>query len=218
MYSITAVHNPPIDEVTYILSEEGKRGCLLIDPYDISRIEVKIGEFGRPEWLLLTHEHYDHIAAVNQLVEKYHCKVAASKVCAEQIQDPRKNMSAYYDALMELHDTALEKRTQLYSIDTVNFMFEGSAVFQWKDLTFELVEVRGHSPGSICIRFENNVFTGDVLLRDTEVITRFPGGSKKEYLKITKPYLFSLPPDLQVYPGHGDPFVLGESIYLYPKE
>ena len=205
-----------IDERTYVIS--GGEGAIVIDPHEedglISylRGENKIAVF-------LTHEHYDHIGAVNQLIKKYHCKIVSSRICAERLKDPRKNMSAYFDALMELHGTSEPgEKAPLYSVPCVDIMFEGQDDFLWREIPFRLTETPGHSPGSICIRSDTCVFTGDSLIRDTPVITRSPGGSRKDYQRITEPYLLNLPKDITVYPGHGFPFQIGESKYLYPKK
>ena len=49
------------------------------------------------------------------------------------------------------------------------------------------------------------VFTGDSLVNGHDVITRFPTGSKKVFRETTEPYLRSLPDDVIILPGHGDP-------------
>lgn len=220
-FRMKAIHNPPIDEVTYIIFKSNESGCILVDPYDMDQIEEMLAQLGcgHPEWVLLTHEHYDHIGAVNQLTEKYHCGIVSSRICAERLKDPRKNMSAYFDALLELHGASnYDKKAPLYSVPCVDVMFEGQDDFLWRGIPFRLTETPGHSPGSICIRSDTCIFTGDSLLRDVPVITRAPGGSRKDYQRITEPYLLNLPKDITVYPGHGVPFRIGESKYLYPKK
>ena len=54
------------------------------------------------------------------------------------------------------------------------------------------------------------VFTGDSLVNGHDVITRFPTGSKKVFRETTEPYLRSLPDDLIILPGHGDPATFDE--------
>ncbi len=49
------------------------------------------------------------------------------------------------------------------------------------------------------------IFTGDSLVNGHDVITRFPTGSKKVFRETTEPYLRSLPDDVTILPGHGDP-------------
>ena len=58
---------------------------------------------------------------------------------------------------------------------------------------------------------EAAVFTGDSLIWDTPVITRFPGGNLKEFNEKTKPYLNSLPDDILVLAGHGRVFQMREA-------
>lgn len=54
------------------------------------------------------------------------------------------------------------------------------------------------------------LFSGDSLIKGKKVITRLPGGSKKDYQAITLPFLKSLPDDMVVFPGHGEPGTLKE--------
>ena len=72
-------------------------------------------------------------------------------------------------------------------------------------LQLVLRETPGHSTGSICIEVNKKyIFTGDSLVDGAKIITRLPGGSKKAYKEITKPYLDSLNKDVVVFPGHGN--------------
>ena len=82
---------------------------------------------------------------------------------------------------------------------------------EWNGYTIEMIYTPGHSPGSCCIRIDNMyVFTGDSLILDTPVITRFPGGSLELYESETLPFLRNLPGDTVILPGHGAPFCLKE--------
>ena len=78
-------------------------------------------------------------------------------------------------------------------------------------------EVPGHSAGGNFIFLNDNIlFSGDILLDESVPAAKFPGGSKKAFANITLPYINSLIPDIFVYPGHGDAFVLNE-YYGYCK-
>ena len=63
----------PMQTNTYLLEEEGK--ILLIDP--ASKAEKIISLLGekKPEAILLTHGHFDHIKAVDGLYQEYRCPV-----------------------------------------------------------------------------------------------------------------------------------------------
>lgn len=165
--------------------------------------------------VLLTHEHYDHISGVNWLRERLKCEVVCSKICAEQIKDPKKNSSAYFEALFIDRDEETQKQIsnmadKSYSCKA-DVTYAGRLEFQWNGLDIELGEAPGHSPGSQIIRInQTNYFTGDYLIPGEKVITRLPGGSKRKYEAVTKPYLQDIEPDSMIFPGHGEPSVLSE--------
>ena len=73
--------------------------------------------------------------------------------------------------------------------------------------------IPGHSKGSnIIIINDSFVFTGDSLMNDNPIITRFPGSDHKKYVNYTLPILESLDRNLYVFPGHGFGFTL-DSMY-----
>ena len=213
---VTALHNAPIDEVTYLIWREDWPDYLAIDPYGYPRIADWQTEHGkRCAYILLTHEHYDHIGAVEELRQQYGCKVIASEACSVAAGDSRHNLSAYYDALMELHGVAeWEPINERYAMVPAEIVFQGSYSFKFHGMTVNMVETPGHSPGSACIEMGDMVFTGDSLLRDTPVITRCPYGSRKDYRQKALPYLQSIHKDKLIYPGHGESFRMRDSQFI----
>ena len=213
---VTSLHNEPIDEVSYIIWREDWPDCLLIDPYDFERITAWQTAHGKSfAYILLTHEHYDHIGAVEDLRQRYGCRVIASEACSAGAGDPRHNLSAFYDALMELHGVAnWEPVTDRYEMRPAEIVFRGTYEFSFHDMSVCMIETPGHSPGSVCIEMADLVFTGDTLLRDVPVITRCPYGSRREYRQKALPYLQSVSKDRLIYPGHGEPFVMRENQYI----
>ena len=61
----------------YIVHEENRNACFLIDPgYEPAIIDAYLEEKGlTPEAIALTHCHFDHVGAVKDLVAQYDCKV-----------------------------------------------------------------------------------------------------------------------------------------------
>ena len=169
--------------------------------------------------ILLTHEHYDHMSGIGAFREKYpDCKVICSENCDKYLQSPLRNGSKYFKALVMGQDEEVIRRAEkvqpvAYEADD---LFTGERNMQWQGHRLVLTETPGHSPGSICILLdEEYLFTGDSLLRDDPVITRLPGGNKKQYEEITEPYLKNMAaryPQLLVVPGHGENFLLRERI------
>jgi len=83
----------PVSTNCYFVAAEHK--CVLVDPGgEFEKIVTHIERYNyEPVAILLTHGHFDHIMAVNQLKEKYNIKVYAYKDEAKLIEDPSLNCS-----------------------------------------------------------------------------------------------------------------------------
>jgi len=85
----------PIGTNCYIISEEGG-GCAMVDPG--AQPEKLIGFLDakglKPEYILLTHGHYDHIGGVKAIAQKYGAKIVISEQDAEQLTDRSKSLAS----------------------------------------------------------------------------------------------------------------------------
>lgn len=198
----------PIDSRMYVIHKQDH--ALIIDPF----VENELHTFLQHHLIdqvqvILTHEHYDHISGVNWLREFTNCSVLCSASCAERIQDSRKNLSQYFTALFSLQDQAvrnevIEMDVQLYSCEA-DQTFTGELEFTWFGHHVYVRETPGHSIGSVCVVVDNHIiFTGDSLINGKPVVTRLPGGNRQAYESVTQPYLYGLPNNMLVFPGHGD--------------
>lgn len=192
----------------YILTENGH--ALVIDPAP----DTSPGEGLAVDFLLITHEHYDHISGVNAWKQKYHVPLLCSEACAERITDPRKNQARHFDTFCEIQSWM--QAEPLPSIDTAyscaaEETFRDETVLEWQGHTIRLLEIPGHSPGSIGIFVDAvNFFSGDSLFKDWDVELRFPGGSRKQWQEIGRPRIEAIQRGTLVWPGHFEPFVLEE--------
>ena len=75
----------------------------------------------------------------------------------------------------------------------------------------EVLFTPGHSVGHIVFydRVQGFLIGGDVLFRMGIGRTDIPGGNTNTLLKTIREKLFSLPDDVIVYPGHGEPTTIG---------
>lgn len=214
-YHVISLHNEPIDEVTYIVYGSFD-DCLLVDPSGFENIAKTLAGLAKnPSYILLTHEHCDHIDAVNSARMKYGSKVICTSAADENIVDSRKNLSRYQELLVSSHGITNYSLPDPFECAPADITFDETYDFLWHDQQIYFRYTPGHSQGSCCIQFMDMIFTGDSLLRDNPVVTRLPGGNKQEYAEITEPYLRSLNRELKVLPGHGESFWLGDSRYLY---
>lgn len=203
-----------IEEKSYVICENRK--VLMIDVIWTEELDAFLA-VKNPEsiLILLTHEHFDHIYGVNHYRELYNCKVMCSKSCGKLIQSSRTNLALYQSVILgdRLNGTNSHGLEEDYGC-FADVTFEETTQIEWEGHVISMHETPGHSKGSICIQMDDQyLFTGDSLLLKNQVITKAPGGSRKDYQEVTKPYLKSIPKDVWVYPGHGESALMKEFIF-----
>lgn len=164
------------------------------------------------DYILLTHEHYDHISGVNNWKKIKSAPVLCSSTCARNIQDSRKNLAYFFKDFCDLQSWI--KLDSVPDFDP-NYVCHADEVFNidyiidWRGHRIHLFELPGHSLGSIGIVIDDLFFfSGDSLFKDFEVSLNAPGSSKKKWKEISQPRLGQLPLDIRVYPGHFGEFIL----------
>ena len=165
---------------TYLVYREGCSSCLVIDPADrADAILSASGDLGMTiEAILLTHGHFDHVGAVKDLAAETDCRVFLNPLeCTLPPQLTAGNLT-YTDA------------------------YRGGEKLQLAGLDFSVLHTPGHTPGSVCLLFEDAIFSGDTLFQRSCGRTDFPGGDSA-LMKKSLQMLRSLPKDYTVYPGHG---------------
>lgn len=198
---------PVIDSSMYLVPAE--RSCLVVDPFISEEAGTLLEDLGIRECLvLLTHEHYDHISGVNWLRRRLPCRVVCTEDCAERIASPKKNLAAYFKAIVIQKSEADQREIERY-LDPkytcqADQTYAGRAELPWEDLVLTLREAPGHSPGSQLIAVgERCYFTGDSLIPGTPLVANLPGSDRKRYEEETRPFLASIVPGSVLFPGHG---------------
>ncbi len=206
---IVTLRDPLTESNCYILANQGR--AILIDPNQGDKIQSTLEDRGwHLDFILLTHEHCDHIAGLNDLRHHYMAPVVASLACSEGIQNATRNMTRIMEAYLYFKSNGtLQVAYPRFTCAPADITFTSSYHLVWQGYTFTLCPVPGHTPGSICILLEQSLlFSGDYFIPGEDVITRLPGGDEEAYEKTGKPALRSLPEPIRAYPGHGDSFIL----------
>jgi len=164
---------------------------MIIDPgADFNIIQRYLMEEDiKPDFILNTHGHYDHIGAVPDVISNYGIPLYIHKFEETIITDPEKNYSSFFG------------ENELV-LNTYNLISEADYSY-FADLGIEIINAPGHTPGSIMFRAGNYLFTGDLIFKGAIGRTDLPGGDiiqiKKSLAKLKK-----MDGRLIIYPGHGE--------------
>lgn len=175
----------------YICMNKDTKEGFIVDPGDDElKISVNVSRLEMiPKAILLTHGHFDHIGAVNQLKERYNIPVIVGAKEEKVLTDSRMNLSSMFGEPVKVNgDKFLE--------DGENFQVAGFDI--------QYILTPGHTPGSGCFYIEEEqvLFSGDTLFQASRGRTDFPGGSVSDIIKSIKNKLLVLPGETEVYPGH----------------
>lgn len=185
---------------------EGKH-AIVIDPC----INMDVASDLSVDGYILTHEHIDHISGVNCWKKARDAPVICSKACADNIEDPRKNLAAYFTEFYKLQTWVKYQEIPYVSPKyscTADKTFVSEVSFDWLGHKWYLFEMPGHSAGSIGIMLdERHFFSGDSLINNYNIALRFPGGSRKIWNEVGAKRLAEVPAGIRVHPGHFEEFV-----------
>ncbi|WP_449621321.1 MBL fold metallo-hydrolase [Robertmurraya sp. Marseille-Q9965] len=184
----------PLQTNCYIVADD-KKNCLIFDPGEegkklVNRLEQRKL---KPQAILLTHAHFDHIGAVDDIRNKYNIPVYIHNNEKNWLMDPSLNGSQ----LFMMGPIRAKQADQL--ITSEGEMTVG-------DFTFEVFETPGHSPGSVSYYFKKDGFVvaGDALFQGSIGRTDLPGGNHEVLINSIHKKLLVLPEETFVLSGHGD--------------
>ena len=191
MLNIITLPLPPFQTNTYIVFEKYKGKCIIIDPASsFSIIKNKISEFKlNPSLIFLTHGHFDHIGACEELREEYKVPLAIHENDAELLTSSRLNASS----LLLGQEIILKPAEKL---------LKDSDCIKIEAYKLRVMHTPGHTQGSCVLIGENEIFSGDTLFNSGYGRYDLPGGSFEDLAKSLEK-IFDLKESLTVYPGHG---------------
>ena len=144
--------------------------AVLIDPGDEAmRILAVVREHGATvRAILLTHAHFDHMMAAQEVSASLAAPLYAPAGDSEALTDGVRNLSALMGG-----------RTCHVKAD--HLLSEGDHVAVG-DITFQVLHTPGHTPGSVCydVPEAGVLFSGDTLFYHSYGRTDFPGGSERD--------------------------------------
>ncbi len=177
----------------YLLINEDTKETVIIDPgAQADLIISKISELDlKPVAILLTHGHFDHIMAADDVACEYDIDIYASELEAPLLSDASLNCSNLVRNNFTLEADVLLDNREIVSLAGFNI---------------EVVNTPGHTSGGVCYYIEDErvLFSGDTLFFESIGRTDFPTGDIRALVNSVVKTIFALPEEVVVYPGHGE--------------
>lgn len=178
----------PMDNNAYLVTCSATGETLLIDAANDADVLIDLIRRYAPtlSLILTSHQHFDHWQALEAVAEATGAPTAAHEIDAEPLP-------VRPDRLLANGDTV-----------------------QIGDLTFDVIHLRGHTPGSVALALDGSatdgvthLFTGDCLFPGGVGKTWQPGDFEQLLDDVTTRVFDVYDDSTVIYPGHGDDTVLG---------
>ena len=179
---IKHIYIPSVHTNCHLLIDEDSGALAVIDPGDDvtgSLLRLCVDNGWEVRAVFLTHGHYDHVGGVNPLRLKF----------------------PHVPVYLHPADTGKNDRlSPTAGLGPLTLWRDGDVV-PLGSLQVEVLHTPGHTPGSVCLRCRDALFTGDTLFAGSMGRTDFPGGSEEDIMASLK-RLGGLEGDYKVFPGH----------------
>lgn len=179
----------------YFIQEKGE--CYIIDPgcdkekileyVDANKLQV-LG-------ILLTHAHMEHICALD--------------VFPVPIYLHRKE----YEVLMDIYNNGFKKLGEPvpYDIEKLRIiLIRDRDTFYIQEKRVMVIHTPGHTVGSVCYKYGEDLYTGDTLYKGRVGRWDLPTGNLKELRTSVVKLMDSQPDHVRVHPSRGESTTIGE--------
>ena len=184
----------PMQVNCYILGCPRTSQAIIIDPgAEPEKIERQLKKCGlKVKCIVNTHGHADHIGANTYFA----LPVYIHQLDAKFLTNPELNLSSMLG--LSLISSAPAK------------LLKDGQTLKVGDISLKILHTPGHTPGGICLKADKFCLTGDTLFAQGIGRTDIPYASEEDLLTSIREKLFTLPPQVAIYPGHGPSSTIGE--------
>jgi len=183
-----------------VRAERAARDAVVIDPGgDPTSLRLELARMGaRTAAILVTHTDVDHVAGVAELAGGTGAEVWAPAGEVDALRAGQTRGGAYVSAHEPEH------------------LVSGGETIAAAGLSFEVVDVPGHSPGHVAFVTEGAIFSGDLLFAGSVGRVDLAGGDWEALLESVRLLVDRYGRDAVVYPGHGPQTTLGRELDTNP--
>jgi glyoxylase-like metal-dependent hydrolase (beta-lactamase superfamily II) len=186
--SIVKTSVGPMDNNAYLVTCSSSGETLLIDAANDGDVLIDLVRSHAPKVSLIvtSHQHFDHWQALEAVAAATGAPTAAHEIDAEALPV------------------------------TPDRLLTGGDTIEVGELSFDVIHLRGHTPGSVALALDGaatggvtQLFTGDCLFPGGVGKTWQPGDFEQLISDVTTRVFDRFGDDTVVYPGHGDDTTLG---------
>ena len=188
-----------IEENCYLVWDEAGQAALIDCSAFYPEEQKAISDFIAQKGLTLTrllntHGHFDHIFGASFVYDTYGVPI---ELCDAERQT--------YESSVEQMARFMHRPIPLQLPPEARYFKDGDKL-QVGSLTARVIATPGHTPGGVCFYFEEEgvLFSGDSLFRGEIGRCDLPGGNEIQLIEGLRQRILTLPPEVQVLPGHGD--------------
>ena len=144
----------------------------------------------------MTHGHFDHAMAAQEVAEQYGIKIYAHETEKETLETPQINLSGMIGRTLTFH---------------ADWYVKDGEILNLAGFEIRVLHTPGHTQGGVCyyIEEEKALFSGDTLFCQSVGRTDFPTGKSSTLIHSIQDKLMPLPDDTMVYTGHEDMTTIG---------
>ena len=198
MITVKTFVEGPIDANNYLVIDEESKDAVLID-CSSSRAEFiqAIKDSGvNLKRILLTHGHFDHLMGVEGFKDSLGVDAFISEDDMSQVKLVPDMLQMFLGMMGG-------------SIPSITGYIKDGDIIDLGNTTIKAISTPGHTRGGMCYLVEDKLFSGDTLFQGSCGRCDLPEGDFGVIIDSIKEKLFTLPEDIEVYPGHGPKTTIG---------
>ena len=205
MYTIRTIPAGPFMTNAYLVGPTDGEQMTLIDapPDSEAAVQRVLDELGRTlAAVVITHPHFDHTLDAS-LFSAQQVPIYAHSDAVEGIRHPQ-TLGLVADPPGGFPESG-----------DITPLIPGASL-ELAGMDFRVLEVPGHSDGSVALYLDGHCFVGDVIFAGSIGRTDLPGGSMEVLTESIVSQIYTLPDETILYPGHGPETDVGTEKHTNP--